>query len=708
MSCFEWKVWSKSTINTTEHYIGRRRKIRCLYPEDGEKNKCKECRNRNLKCVPQGLYKDRNSTLSHNLNSRLANLETNMDRIMSNGSLRDNDVVSLNASQLKLSVESWNNTGEQHINTSFEPHDENCSNRFPITTRAEREPEKAISGSVAPLMTAFGSAVLSTMARTAGDDQTSPQITSSRNVQPSVRYKRATESLCSIIPSQAELTDIVKHHSAWWPLWRDCVDLRLGNTETQDFQQFASYALADGHPALIATLLVGLAISTNDHQRYLPPVEQWILNDDELASTEHGLRCLMTLGLYHITTLQPRRAWTIYRKANALLQLNGLHLTHSKNEKQGSIFWPLFHADRWVSLLIGLPYTLQDHLCDVRIPSINEMTVDLWMYRQLAVVTGRVIDCLQSVRGPSLSAALAVEEQLDEIVKQLPHGYLDMKEIRSVDVKHAKLIRLYRVLHFYQLRAYVHLPLLLQSSKEERYEFSRKSCIDDNRRVLEAYLEVFDTEPIASMNGGVINFVAFIAAVIILLGMTGYGHQDKGPVSPFPQKDRDWQMIYKVIGAIKASGKGMSAALCGQCHAALETLVHSVQDFRRDVEKTIVLPYFGAITICGRGGNADPRADQSTLDSTVANDLVFDGSTTSNNNSEQSIRYQQDPRRHEDVGLSDISLVYSGPYLSSDTLGAWPTGNVDNMNTLTAAWDGMLNSDDWSWLNADLPPNLIL
>nr|POF04450.1 putative transcription factor gsfr1 [Quercus suber] len=673
----------------------RRRKTRCLYPEDGETHRCKECTIRNLVCVPQGLLDDENLTSSHKLTSRLATLESNVDMLISSGAAPE------------AGQSGPDNREKLLYPTSQSYQQNNVSDRRPIMAKAEFEPEEAMSGSVAPLMTALGKCVLSASCRPLRDGPETTQILTSHVSQPSEKYKNATKALRAVVPSQAELQDICSHHAAWWPLWRDCLDLTPEGPNVKDFHQFATHALEDGHPALLATLLVGLTISTNDHQRYLPHVEQWILNDDQLASTEHGLKCLISLGLYHITTLQPRRAWTIYRRANTLLQLSGLHLTHRKSEKQGSIFWPLYHADRWVSLLIGLPYTLQDHFCDIRIPPISEMSVELWLYRQLAVVTGRVIDCLQSTHGPSLSSALAVEEQLDDLVRQLPPGYLNVEDIRNDNDKHAKFIRLYRAVHFYQLRAYVHLPLLLLSSTEERFGFSRKSCLDDNRRVLEAYLEIFNTDPISTVHGGMVNFVAFIAAVITLLGIMGYGHQDDDRTASFSQRSHDWQTIHRVMNAIKASEKGMSAALCNRCHSALEGLINSAQNIGKYVEKTVVLPYFGAITISGRGGHAIPHPDQTNPGNTACNGFVPAQSPASEILSQPSAPFHQSSELPAHLGFDDVSLVYSGPYLTSDAPGAWPAAGADDVNAMPATWDGMLDSDDWSWLNSDLPPNFI-
>ncbi|KAK9344194.1 hypothetical protein V1522DRAFT_191127 [Lipomyces starkeyi] len=58
--------------------------------------------------------------------------------------------------------------------------------------------------------------------------------------------------------------------------------------------------------------------------------------------------------------------------------------------------------------MIGLPYSVPENLCDLYIPPVDKNTLVNFHYRHLTVLTGRVIDCLQSINGPSLSAVIAI------------------------------------------------------------------------------------------------------------------------------------------------------------------------------------------------------------------------------------------------------------------------------------------------------------
>ncbi|KAJ6146916.1 hypothetical protein N7497_008898 [Penicillium chrysogenum] len=121
-----------------------------------------------------------------------------------------------------------------------------------------------------------------------------------------------------------------------------------------------------------------------------------------------------------ISALQPRRAWLVYRKANSLLQLMGLHRSRRRSESLDLFFWQLFSPDRWVSLLIGLPYSVPDHMCYVPIPPIDQSTPITFHHRHMVLLTGRVIDCLRYTMGYCFSTVVGVDQEIDKITAQLP------------------------------------------------------------------------------------------------------------------------------------------------------------------------------------------------------------------------------------------------------------------------------------------------
>lgn len=344
-----------------------------------------------------------------------------------------------------------------------------------------------------------------------------------------------------------------------------------------------------------------LALSIGGYGKYLPPVERWILHDDELAGGEYGLQCLMGLGLCFFSALQPRRAWSVFRRANTLLQLNEIHRTHRKSERLDSIFWQLFRADRWMSLMIGLPYSMPDDLCDIYIPQPNSTSHVTFHYRHLAVLTGHVIDCLKSLSGPSLSTIAKINEQIDSVAIHLPPGYLDLGEVSSCPDAKEKYTRIFRITQVHQLKSYLHFPLFLQRADEVKRAYGRSVCVDSSRSLLETFLVIYDDNPTRAVmdnNIKLTGFSAFAAAVTLFLHILNCGQTTTaGRASASHANWRDENIISRTMIALKDCAGSQANSLCGQCHTALEGLVSTCREAGNGKTRKILLPYFGVVSI---------------------------------------------------------------------------------------------------------------
>lgn len=264
--------------------------------------------------------------------------------------------------------------------------------------------EQCVVTSSAPLMKILKDSLLAApcdvdavqKTRTRSKNASAPRLTTKR--------EEAVRDLLSYMPSAAVMDDIFENHCSWWPLYRDTFGLTWGG-DVNTLREFAAQALSEGNPASLGLLLTCFAFASGDPQAYLPPVERHIRHDEQLAATENGLSCLMALGLCYLAALQPRRAWMVYRFANSILQLNGLHLTHARSPKLDSLFWQLLHADRWCSLMIGLPSSVMDRVCDVEIPSLKELSPATYMYRRLAIITVSIFPVSESFRLAQLTTS---------------------------------------------------------------------------------------------------------------------------------------------------------------------------------------------------------------------------------------------------------------------------------------------------------------
>ncbi|OJZ89759.1 hypothetical protein ASPFODRAFT_30619 [Aspergillus luchuensis CBS 106.47] len=647
----------------------RRRKVRCIFPSE-ESDVCSNCDRRGSTCVPQGVSLDLNSRINdrsrqrRRVKSRHQNTQSvpqaTPDGETIHGSSQFSDVlVALKGLQnrIEISLKSTrNNVPARDVVGPSRGADSIQSDRAPIMKLLNHE----LIGRVPE-------------AEKEASQQVSSQKSKHNKTYPShqpTEHAEALKGLLAALPTELEMNGIFKTKSGYRNSWRESFGLSWGDEGDSSLEVFAIRTFQTGHPALVGSLLLCLALSTGDFAKYLSSVEHWILNNDELAGSIYGLQCLMGLGLCFMSSLQPRRAWATYRKANTLLQLAGIHRTHRKSKSLDTIFWQLFSADRWVSLLIGLPYSVPENLCDLYIPPPEEESLVNFHYRHLSILTGRVIDCLQSDKSPTLSTVTGVDEKIDEITAHLPFGYLDLEQIRRCRDAKDRHTRAFRLAHVHSLKAQLYMPLFLQGAQGDKQEYSRMACVRSARTLLEAYLLLHESDPAAARTDNCIKQSApsaLTAAVIVFLNMLGYGRNDAaGAVQErAAEKVYDDGLIERTLIALNSWSEDQPGSLSGQCHATLKDLVKSSRGLHKGERREIVVPYFGRVTVDRKEGPsqaADPWLEtssgegpllESNADSIAAWPALYD----------------------------DFYLTYSGPWTAQDD---YVGGLVDNADAAAA------------------------
>lgn len=303
---------------------------------------------------------------------------------------------------------------------------------------------------------------------------------------------------------------------------------------------------------------------------------------------------------------------------------------------------------------------------------------------------------------------------MDALLAEFPDGYLNLSHILQFSDPSERLTRLYRSFHFYQLRAYIHLPFLLRSAKVPRYDFSRAHCLEDCRRLLRAYIAIFNESPAAASDGGVVNFNAFTAATIVLLGILGYvKSQERDSGSVKIHIEEDWSLVNQTMTVIKSGAKRqISALLCRKCYKALESLIHTVCNAEdKEGPQTVVLPYFGVISISHTSVNPEPTLLETPVTSTATDQYV--PATSARNNAPEGQGLAQNwPFNAFTISNSgfDVDFEYHGPWLPESAamapLSYYSTGLPQSSGPEDHSFDPQeLDSESWNWLHTNLPPN---
>ena len=458
---------------------------------------------------------------------------------------------------------------------------------------------------------------------------------------------RIRHDLLALVLPEKTIHQISQASSCWWLLRAQC----FHNYE-QSLLPIPYSQLSTSHPTLIATCLLWVAISLQqlpaecpiaslklsyspkqliDH--YMTTIGSLATCNEDMLHNLEGIEALILQAIIHNNDGKLRSSWASYRQAMNIAQIIGLHCSIPANKglmqvtlKADLIWRHLIHADRYLSLMLGMHHGIGDVAFETRysgeqLPSSVSMVA-------LGRIAGSIIDRNQRF-GEITPAMVRATQTIDASL-----GEIDLQSLDPQDTAHASQDRtieraesyskLMAHLWFHQLTAWLHLPFLLKSDIRDRYDYSRRCCLQASREMISCYTKIRDLTA-GSFCCKSLDFQAFTAAVTLVLDMLG---QSKN-VYPSQSDLAAIEVVMTVLRHQKSSEFQDKVATRGA--AALETLMGIVThnfpeqftsrksvDPRQEQEHQIKIdiPYFGSFLLHRNAHNTVEEPQSQT-----ANDL---------------------------------------------------------------------------------------
>lgn len=542
------------------------------------------------------------------------------------------------------------------------------------------------------------------------------------------KRERVKQALMRMLPPFDQLSKSLTTNSEWWHTWRRKCS---GTSEPgQSLLQFAVKALTAGNIPSIGTVVLSLGICSNDEEeveRYMETIDRWVLADDEYAASLEGIELLLLKAKWFADVGQPRRAWLCNRKGLLYAQLmvclqwkdairlpnkpQGLHRKRTTSPAQESIWWALYHGDRFISLLLGLPYGISDSHCDLTMPVLgnSEYMHPLAVMTKISQLAGRVIDRNQGIAEQSFAWALQLDQEMEDVWKKLDPAWLDYSDLIADPEGNAAELRerLMGQMVFHQIRVYLHLPFMLKSTSNSRFTYSRTACLNGSREVLRLYqaLRIGAVQPLYECKA--VDFIGFTAAILIQIGLLNFATKGDSNAQAMNPKDieDDIRSIEISIDIFRraSSEKGGKVAL--QSAEILEKLMgkfkggNDEQDDLCGDATSYVIPYFGTISI-KRGGRPIEQGHK------IPKPRSLTHSSSSTSNSARSPAPPQIYTPNSDkVSRSTGSELYSRPTQSlnvtpKSSISAGTGSTAFNLSNSTpfVSYDGFYN---WDNLNSE-------
>jgi hypothetical protein len=412
--------------------------------------------------------------------------------------------------------------------------------------------------------------------------------------------RRVLEAIKAALPNGEQLQSALIKSNTQWMLKRS--HNREGRKQYSNFKDFALHAFSQGTPYEAAEAAQTLAATSESglFDQILLVVDRVIFCDDDYMFCFEGLRCALSQGFLYSEAGQARRAWQTWRRAITSAQVLGLHKGR-RNLEADKIWWMLYNLDRFFSLMLGMPYAIADVHCNMnyRGKTVDDVMTCSGFVIRLSQLTGRVIDHLQDCNGSLPTRSVdELGRELTRLAAEMPDDFWYLGPTATSDDLAGSMQWLEKImghLAYFQTDIALHLPYMLQSTKNPRLKPFRDHCIQSSRKFLKTYHQLRHPSNSFASHCRVIDSVSCTACIILLLSLWGFG----GPGGDA----NDRELIRISMDIFKTSLNDMGDGVTLQSYHALNKLTPSQSrnyDAEHETSIKFTIPFFGKSTVTKR------------------------------------------------------------------------------------------------------------
>ena len=283
-------------------------------------------------------------------------------------------------------------------------------------------------------------------------------------------------------------------------------------------------------------------LSTNYREvmsRVVEAASRLVTSNDDLVGSLEGIECIMIESMYLNNAGNLRRAWLTNRRAIVIAQMMGLHLgtsplsntldVKSRERIDPEYMWlRLVTSDRYLSLMLGLPQASQES--PFATPRALEGCTPMERMERVEALVGGLI--LQRNREDlqNLEATHGIDKLLLDAAALMPAQWWlvpDVATIAGFDANaFSEIIRIINQFTHYHLLAQLHLPYILKSSADPKYDYSKITAVSASREILSRFVAFRASTTVTAYCRG-IDFLAFIASTTLCLAHIVVGRQSE-------------------------------------------------------------------------------------------------------------------------------------------------------------------------------------
>ncbi|KAL6859445.1 hypothetical protein J3F83DRAFT_748957 [Trichoderma novae-zelandiae] len=398
----------------------------------------------------------------------------------------------------------------------------------------------------------------------------------------------------SMLPSYDTIMSVLRKNGSWWDSFRSKA-YAISEAPSQTLEAFAKRTYTSSHPADIGALAIAFARSLNKHRYLYTLVDDLVISDFNYLTTAEGLECLILLAKSYTDCGQPKRAWLAWRKGASATQLMGMCCGSNYTGMDMRMWCAVYHGDRFCSMLLGLPYVLNDNHYQSVIKAPG-MAPGFYFVLRCAIICGKIIDRNMTAGRPSFSRAMELDEEMETIASSRPKDWWALPENLDQSLEPLELNNLREQLlqqfYFFWVKLFLHLPYLVETTASSPHYFSRMGCIEAAKQILKRYrLLRYKMESGSCLfECKTTDFACFTAAVVLLVGT----FHSSAACRPSNTVEEDLELVADTDRLLMAEEVEKDCKVAAQCRKVLRMLSLKEPE-AADEDREVVIPYFGAV-----------------------------------------------------------------------------------------------------------------
>lgn len=494
--------------------------------------------------------------------------------------------------------------------------------RLPSTPVASPVSTPATLMKHAPVLSLFDNSILSRR----------PDEDSGVDSHSNPKFDHTRGTLLSLFPPRETVESILRDSHVWWAGWQEIYPQIFGLEPSSNPIQYVVDSMESGSVQRIAKVLLCLLVITEERPvslrtnhntaipagqttRALEVIDEMIISDDELAGTIDGLECMILQSKHESDNGRIRRSWLIFRRAISFAQVLGLQKQTGNSEnntnesiRRESIWKALYTADRFLSLILGLPYgpaeihsnvgrDSESSAKGIEVQDNNEH----YTFR-LATIVGHIVDRNQQLPSNNmLPLTFKIEAEMMELSASMTKSWWEYGLCNQNDQVYSQLLPQF---WHHQARTLLHLPFMLKATTDRRYEYNKIATLESAREMIARYRIIRPVQGFASLVCKMIDFQIFTAAMILVLNLLD--HYRKDNTKDHSEADNDQDLILVTTDILQRASKETHGSVATQAARALEmfgqvkamsSMSCPCRELGEDCATKIVIPYFGTVVI---------------------------------------------------------------------------------------------------------------